>query len=481
MGSTEQKIIFSPTVRAFIDSHKTITILIASLGEGKTFGCIGAILSHAKRCGQPIRVAIVRDTLEKIKLSIVPSFQEFFQDCPGGITFKNEFKELTIRLKTDDGISLNIQVDLFGLDDPASLGKLQGSSAWSLIWLNEPAPIADKSNAGLSEEVYNMAVIRCVRHTGTPGRLLVDMNPADEDHWTYRRFIEEPDIDPRYPLIQKQVWHVPYGENKALKDESRQAAMKMYEHDKASYDRYVRGVFARIDPGAPVTPGYNPDRHLSKTRLIPAPGLVSFAFFDSWSNPSCVLGQITNMNRLIYLDTVRLSGSDIITLMELQVIPLLESPRWKGKAKAWRIGGDPTMKNMDQSNKLKSAAREVEKFFPGCFFEPGPREWSMIERHIRSVLRDSDSRGEPMILLSADNRILDRGLSGAWHYHLNNQGKRTSSVPHKDEASHPCDGWASSVCVLLPSKISYLSKRKNQQRGAKALNRAKSYGMGGVR
>lgn len=478
MGSTERKIVFSPTVKNFIDSHETITILIASLGEGKTFGCIGALLSHAKRCGQPIRAAIIRDTLENIKLSIVPSFQEFFQDCPQAIAFKNEFKELTINVN-----GLRIQVDLFGLDDSASLGKLQGSSAWSLIWLNEPAPMAtaDRVNAGLSEDVYNNSVIRCVRHTGTPGRLLVDMNPADEDHWTYRRFIEEPDIDARYPLIRKKVWHVPYGENFHLKDESRQAAMKMYENDKASYDRYVLGKFAKIDPGAPVTPGYNQQRHLSPNRLIPAPGLVSFAFFDSWSNPSCVLGQITNMNRLIFLDTVRLSGSDIITLMELQVIPLLESPRWKGKAKAWRIGGDPTMKNMDQSNKLKSAAREVEKFFPGAFFEPGPREWSMIERHIRSVLRDSDARGEPMILLSADNRILDRGLSGSWHYHLNNQGKRTSSVPHKDEASHPCDAWASSVCVLLPSKISYVSKRKTQARAAKALNRARSYGMGGMR
>ena len=71
---------FSPTIRDFIASEKTITILIAPLGEGKTFGCIGAMLFHAGRCGQPIRCAIVRDTLENIKLSIVPSIQEFFQE-----------------------------------------------------------------------------------------------------------------------------------------------------------------------------------------------------------------------------------------------------------------------------------------------------------------------------------------------------------------------------------------------------------------
>ena len=210
------------------------------------------------------------------------------------------------------------------------------------------------------------------------------------------------------------------------------------------------------------------------------PGLVSFAFFDSWSNPSCVLGQITQYNRMIFLDTLRLEGSDIATLLELEVLPLLESPRWKGKAKAWRIGGDCTMRNMDQSNKLESASRKVERAFPGCFFEAGPREWSMIAQHIPYALRATDHRGEPMILLSKDNRILDKGLAGAWHYPTNNAGQRTGTVPKKDEASHPCDAWANAVCVLLPSKVTMLSKPKARKAAARALQRARSYGTGGT-
>jgi hypothetical protein len=118
---------FSPTITDFINSTKVITILIAPLGEGKTFGCIGAMIAHAKRCGVPIRCAIVRDTLENIKLSIVPSIQEFFQEAPQAYRFKNEYKELTIFSNP------RVDVDLFGIDDPASLGKLQGSSAYSLI------------------------------------------------------------------------------------------------------------------------------------------------------------------------------------------------------------------------------------------------------------------------------------------------------------------------------------------------------------
>lgn len=472
---------FSPTVLDFIHSEKAITILIAPLGEGKTYGCIGAMIAHQQRCGQPIRCAIVRDTLENIKLSIVPSIQEFFEKYPSLYRFKNEFKELTIF----DGPN-RIDVDLFGIDDPASLGKLQGSSAYSLIWLNEPAPIADKANAGLSEEVYNVAVIRALRRKGTPGRLLVDMNPADEEHWTYRRFIEEADIDPRFPLVQKQVWHVPYGENKELGQDARQAAMKMYENDASAYERYVLGKFAAIYRGEKVTPQYKQERHLCPSVLIPAKGLESFAFFDSWHTPACVLGQKTTTGRLIFIDTLRLENSDIRTLINTLVIPLIVSPKWKGKPSWWRIGGDFTMLQHDQSNRNESAAKVVEKSFrdflriPNLFFEPGPSKWETMKRHIASALQGSDYRGEPLVLLSHDNKLLDKGLRGAWHFKTDNSGNIHKSVkPEKDIHSHACDAWGNAVSVMLPTAMARANLQAYRQAAAKSRSRAETYAAGG--
>jgi len=485
---------FSPTIKDFIRSDKTITILIAPLGEGKTFGCIGAMMAHAGRCSVPIRCAIVRDTLENIKLSIVPSIQEFFQeffpDTPPNklYRFKNEFKELTIFTNP------RIEVDLFGIDDPASLSKLQGSSAYTLIWLNEPAPISDKANAGLSEEVYNVAVIRALRHKGTPGRLIVDMNPADEEHWTFKRFIEEEDFDPEFPLVQKQVWHVPYGENQHLKEESRQAVKKMYANDPAAYERYVLGQFATITKGEKVTPQYKRGRHLlldpqgQAITLIPAKGLVSFAFFDSWHTPACVLGQITKTGRLTFLDTLRLQGSDIRTLLKILVFPMLNSPRWKDKPFSWRIGGDFTMAQPDQSNRKESAMKVVEEEFrnftnsPYLYFEPGPSKWETMKRHIDHALQDSDSQGEPLVLLSGDNVLLDKGLRGGWHFKTDNSGNvHRNAKPEKDLASHACDAWANAVSVLLPSvsnKVNLANYRKIAQ---KAKQRVQSYATGGAR
>jgi hypothetical protein len=468
---------FSPTIQGFILSEKAITILIAPLGEGKSFGCVGAMIIHAARCGHPIRCAIVRDTLENIKLSIVPTIQEFFQeffpDIPPAklYRFKNEYKELSIFFNP------RIDVDLFGIDDPASLSKLQGSSAYSLIWLNEPAPISDKANAGLSEDVYNVAVIRALRRKGSPGRLVVDMNPADDEHWTYRRFIEEPDFEPEFPLVQKQVWQVPYGENRHLKDESRQAARKMYQNDPAAYARYVEGRFATIYRGKRVTPDYNPNIHLSPVPLAPAKGLVSFAYFDSWHSPAVVLGQITQTGRLVFLNTLRLEGGDIRALIQNQVLPMINSPAWKDKPFSWRVGGDFTMKQPDQSNIQESAARVVEAAFPGCIFQPGPSKWKHMVAGFGYALNHS-ILGLPAVYLCQTNRLLHKGLNGGWHYKTDNSGNvsRVENVkPEKDKASHFCDAWANAVCVLLPTQDRTVNLSAYRKVAQAAKRRIQSY------
>jgi hypothetical protein len=453
MGDLKLDFHLSKTVGEFVHSDAGVNILISPTGEGKTYGAVVALTAHAKRCGKPIRVAIIRDTHENIKNSTAVSINEVFEDYPHMLKWRDDFKKLTIDCDPP------VYVDLFGIDDLGALSKLQGP-AYALIWLEEPAPIADKMNAGLAEEVYNAALLRCARQKGTRPRLQVTMNPADEDHWTYRRFIEEPDKIPEFPNVTKRVFQIPYGENSDLNASAREFAMYAYKDDPAAYARYVEGRFAPVYRGIAVTPQYDRKRHMLFNQfnepipLEPAPGLVGFAFFDSWSNPACVLGQITNYNRLIFLDTLRLEASDIETLLETMVIPMLESPRWYQKCRGWRIGGDATMLNMDQSSKTRSAAISVQEAFPGCGFEAGPREWRLIEPRLSFALTHNDFRGQPLVLLSGDNKLLDKGLSGAWHYRKNNSGERASVLPIKDKVSHHCDAWANAICRLLPQALS---------------------------
>lgn len=467
MAKPQLKFKLSDTQRDYVKSDAVVNAIISNTGEGKTYASVVAMVYHAMRCGKDIRAAIVRDTHENIKNSTVRSIQQVFEEMPWMIEFKNDFKQLTIKTNP------KVEADLFGIADPGALGKLQGPE-YAFIWLEEPAAMSDKANAGLSEEVFNAALVRCARQKGTKPRLQISMNPADQEHWTYKRLVESEYIDPDNPLITKRVWFVPYGDNPHVSPESRQAVKAAYKDDPQAYMRYVLGQFAPVYMGKKVTPEYNPLIHQSMVPLTPARGLVSFRLWDGWHNPACILGQITTIGRLIFHDVILLEGGDIKTLIETRVKPLMNSPRWLDKAKGWRDIGDFSMRQPDQSNRQRCAAQVVEELL-GTLFESGPHRWELIRDGARRALNKMIS-GHPAILLDPTHcKLLHKGLSGAWHFKTNNAGHITQKIPAKNDVSHVCDAWANGVSVLLPALDTTGLVEKYRGLQSKARNLANSY------
>jgi len=462
----------TPTQRAYAYSTAVVNLIYSNTGEGKTYASVVSMLIHAQRCGRPIRCAIVRDTHENIKTSTARSIMEMFEATPWIYRFRNDFKQLTIFTNPQ------VDVDLFGIDDPASLSKLQGPE-YALIWLEEPAPMTDKANAGLSEEVFNAALVRATRQKNTLARLQISMNPADQDHWTFKRLIEPEFIDPDEPEITKAIFRIEPGENFHVNPISRAAVRAAYRDDQASFMRYALGQFAPVYRGKKVTPEFNPALHVAAEPLEPAPGLVSFRVWDSWHNPCCLIGQITTIGRLIFIDEIKLENADIRTLIEAHVKPLMNSPRWKGKIRAWRDIGDFTMKVPDQSNKQESAARVVEDAF-GTIFEHGPIKWEIMKNGMKKAL-NMNIEGLPAVLVNPSCRQLIKSLSGAWHYKTDNSGNIISNIPEKDEASHVGDCFANGVSVLLPGfdyKKNVMTYRRIAQQNRR---RVQTYAIGGAR
>jgi hypothetical protein len=456
----------TPTLQRYVLSDAIVNVVVSPKGEGKTFASIIALFAHANRNKKPIRCAIVRDTHENIKTSIVRSIQDVL---PSNIfKFKNDYKELTIFSNP------RITCDLFGIDDLSSLDKLQGS-AYALIWLEEPAPMSDRSNAGLPEEVYNAALIQCARQTDVIPRLQVSMNPADQEHWTYRRFYEDPLVDPNFPLIRRAVFEVPYGENKHLPEVARQAVKAAYRHDSASYQRYVEGKFVPLQRGKAVTPDYGTGNYTSKKPLAPAPGLEGFRAMDGWFNPSVLLGQITHSGRLIFIDTVVGTNCDIGILIKNKVLPLLSSLRWKGKCKSWRDIGDVSMRTPDQSNINQSAAKVVEEIF-GTYFEPGPARWTHMKRGIDHIFK-TNIIGKPAFIVNKNNRLLDKALAGGWCFKTDNSGNIIGDIPDKNASSHVGDAFANAVNVLLPTQTRTSDRAKLQRLRKKGRERAAGYAV----
>ena len=459
----------TPTQSAFAESDALINVIYGSAGEGKTYAAVGAMVINAQRNKRPVLWAVIRDTHTNIKRSTVRSINKIFRKTPGLISWRDDNRQLTIHCDP------MVEVDLFGIDDITSLSRLQGTE-YDGIWLEEPTAMLERTNTGLSEEVFNDALLRCCRAQGDASRLQVSMNPADDEHWTFERLIESPAVDPENPLITKKVFWIPPGENIHLKETARQAARAAYKDDPAAYERYVLGKFATVNRGERVTTEYNPEFHRSPDILIPAPGLISFRFWDGWHNPACVIGQQTKIGRLIHIDTLIMEGGDIGSLIDTKVLPLMESPKWKNKAMEWRDIGDRTMMIPDQSRKQHSASKVIEEKLGGRF-EPGPSKWSILKLGMKRAL-NMNIQGLPAIYLNPGEKLLHKGLKGGWHYKTDNSGKAISNIPEKNPVSHICEAWANGVCVMLPVNVAQnLGDLKAM--AAKAKKRAQTYAVGG--
>lgn len=492
MTSSSAHLYATPTQGAYALCDDVVCVIVGPMGEGKSLASVLSIFVHLDRCrdtllrmGIPLKVAIIRDTHENIKRSIVTVFDEFFGAHPDiKFQWRNDQKQLTIETNP------KIECDLFGIDDLSGVTKLQGS-AYSLIWLDDPVPYTDSTrvNAGLSEDVYNASLVRCARQAGMrdglSARLQISTNMPDDDHWFNDRIMEPPDgpVHPDTPLICKSVFRIPYGENLFLSDLSRQATMAAYSHDEVAYKRFVLGEVATRFPGRKVARIFNPKIHVAPGTLEPQPGLDGWISFDSWGNPAAVLGQVMPNGQIISLNVCR-DAPDVRSLCEHYIIPLLNSPRWRDKCRSWRLMGDATMNQPDQSNVEESAAKAVEDILGEflamrIFFEPGPSQWHFIRQGLFKQLGTLIGGNAGVLLCPIHCRHLIAGLNGRWHYPVSKTGVRTSDKPVKDEMSHACDAFANALCVLSGWKPrSSWGRKAAAVRRQKQLNRAKSYSSG---
>ncbi len=461
---TEFKIVFTPTQSRIVRSRAVVLLVYSSKGEGKTFSMVHRLISIAHDLQRPLYGAIVRDTRENMKTSTVNSIRKAVGPL---VSFHSDYRQMI--LHTDPPV----HAYLFGIDDDQSLTRLQGPE-FDFVWLEEPAPL--QGNAGLPEAVFNAALPAATRGNKDFGTVQISMNPADKDHWTYKRFFESEVLDPSNPLITKEVIWIPPGENPHLSDMARQATAVAYQNDPASYARYVEGRFAPVYRGKAVAEHFSYKLHVSPTPLSPADGLETVFSFDGWHYPACLIGQITPTGRLVVLNEVMGPG-DITTLLKAKLLPLLNSKRWQGKwSNAWATG-DPSLATPDQSNRSVSSARIIEREL-GLAFRRGPNRWENRKAGMNRGLMAPLLYGEPMVVIDPRCRMLIKGLEGAWFYDVDRTGKvKVDLPPVKNEVSHICDCFAYMCSRVFPedNKRSKIDLDKLRQQ---TMRRVISYATG---
>lgn len=459
----------TPTQTRFVHSRANIVQLVGPMGEGKTFTGLVGMIHHAASCGIPLQAAWIRDTLENIKTSTVQSVNEVLGDWA---IFKDNNKKLHVRTNPP------VDCDMFGIDDAASISKLQGP-LYGCITLEEPAPIHERANAGLPKEVFLMSIARAGRQKGSRPRLQVIHNPGDSTHWT-SELIDDPReymVAEDGTIIYKDTFFIPKGENTHLTPIQRAMNQAAFKDDKGKWERYVEGRVATVMEGKRVTPPYNPAIHLSQQILPVYPNLQAFRGWDGFGHPACLIAQYNPLGQFVIHDCLYDEGIGVEELIEEKLLPLLATPKYKGKIPegAWRDIGDPSMLTPDQSSRKRSAAKVLRDLLKGRF-EPGPTRWpNRIEPtnyHLKRLVAD----GRPAIVLSASAKLLHRALNGGWHWKVDNSGNIIGTTPVKNEHSHPGDAFLYLISVLMPFDPARLRKPQARQVD---MSRILSYAPGG--
>jgi hypothetical protein len=474
-------------------------------GEGKTFSAIAAFFRHRRRMVdyyrgrdekerprlpyrpvRPMQVAIVRDTHQNLKTNTLKSIQRAF---PGLFAFRDDAKKMfragcdiadvnAWYEKPDGDPPTWIDASLFGMDDLKSLDRIQGGE-YDLIWIEEPAPILSSGNNGIREEVYLVCAqrIRGTRNpedptdAGTPKRLQISMNPADEEHWTSRQ-----QDDPIIPSLA--VYRIKRGENVYLSEVDRDMTAKIFAGRADLHARFVEGRRAKVYDGVAVTPEFNEGLHVAKEWILPDPNTEVLRMWDGGLNPACVLAQITPSGRLHFLDSILGQNIGMEQLIETKLKYVLGRPRYQ-RIKRYRDIGDPSLVTPEQANSDYSASKIIEEKLKTSF-EQGIASWQVRREAWKWVLTQMPG-GVPMVQVSP--RVTEGeklnwirgGLAGGYCYKVTPDGRVVTDVPLKNLFSHPCDAVSHAIAHIWfrPKEPVYSSRPRAEQQ-----KRAKGYAVG---
>lgn len=470
-----------------------LLILQGPRGEGKTTGAIMACLALAEDLrvkgyqGLPLQVAVVRDTWENLKRTTLVAFE---QNRAKGMPLE-VFDGGKQAVAGHPGQPL-VHFWFFGLERREDVDRLQGFTC-GVLWLEEVAPAAGLAT-GVPQEALGLGATS-VRQEGVPKRILVTLNPPDEDHWILkvekvladsglalikiRRFEMEPGEKSQHfralatlvPADEAGQWSTAADEFDAYRTANEAFLLSIGRGDLVA--RLVRGEMGFAQPGEAVVPTFSKLLHVSQLPLPVYKGLPIFRFWDAGTgdlHPACVFAQANPPGWLNILASVSGENVGILEFIRDQVLPLQRKYGWMppkatlgggfggGAAGGFQFRdiGDPACLVPSGISSQLTVGKEIQVML-GTAFEPGPQDWTTR----REVLLEGFSRpgrGDRSRMIQIDpdeNSILIRALAGRFHYPRDlASGRIQGTVEAAKRASglysHPVMALAYGLAILFP-------------------------------
>ena len=451
----------SGTVARFIESKGTFRILRGPRGEGKTTGVYLDLLndaSHMDPSVLPLRTIVTRGTWADLNRTTMENLRELEgEGLP--VRWLDQHREAKV---------LNwLHFFFLGMDTFTDLSKFQGFGAGRL-WMEEPAPVVDAgsgaASVGLSVDVFGVGTTS-LRQAGVEPRVIISMNPPDEDHWTLKLKDrlkalkrERPDL-----TTTLEVFDIASGENSHVTEEQRQIWRVGLELAGRGdlVARLIEGKVGFVQIGFPVTGEYSDDLHLAKKPLPILENVEIVRLTDFGLNPTVVWTQITPSGFWNILGCRVGDGIGMEQFVQTDWIPwerkFLETPaEWR-----FRDIGDPAGDHAEQSDSEASAVKTLGEYLGDTFFfEPGPVAPDARIQALKSILGGPTNRGRGRLQIDPDEaQPVRKALRGGMHWPKDGNGnplhnweaaKRKSGVH-----SHPFDALGYGAAVLFGAPSMY--------------------------
>ena len=383
----------------------------------------------------------------------------------------------------------------FGLDQAADADKLQGFTCGILV-LEEVAPAAGLAT-GVPPEALGIGATS-VRQAGVLKRILVPMNPPDEDHWILKvekhleeqglafikvkRFEMEPGEKSRHFERLAAMTEGEEAERWALaadEFDAYRAANQAFLESIGRGDlvqRLVGGQVGFAQMGEAVVPNFSKALHVAKEPLRVYRNMDMIRLWDSGANdlhPAVVFLQAAPAMGVNVLASRVGENMSIEDFIVEQILPLQRQYGWMpGHATAgggfgggaaggfkYRDIGDPACLNLSGISSQLTVAKVIQAKLVGASFEPGPQDWTSRREALLAGFGRAGKRDRPRFIQidPEENEVLTRALAGRFHYPKDlATGRILGTVEAAKRASglysHSVMALAYGLAVLFPAE-----------------------------
>ncbi len=363
---------YEPSDRAqiFHGSSARVIVLVGGLGSGKSFSVVKEIEQSAMQWPK-MPIGVYRKTMPALRDSTLHEFKSHSNPDLG------EFKA-----REDKYLYVNDSfVNFRGLDDPTKAK----STNYALIVMEEAEEFSYEDFERLNERI---------RAPGQwPHRIILVLNPVDEDHWIYKQFV-----------TNKAVWEKAGGLlvlHFSSYDNIKNLPPGYIEQASAGktpeeIDRYIHGMWGTVVRGAPVYASIlNPNLHLRTADRYPGQTLLRGWDFG-FNHPAVSFRLVDPLGRMNIAWCMK---GEKIDLPEFVPRVVSETSRVFGNQVQVRDFGDPRGHDSGQNGK-GSCFDVLSEFGISAVGERGSRNY--VEEGIRQVKKEFSTLIEGVPMLTID-------------------------------------------------------------------------------